>query len=100
MQNADEMYVIGRQGDQILLRFPIGNLTAPAAGMERDYFLVTACFYKDEPGAWGYGFNFSVDPLPFRGMSGYPYPDTESYPYDEVHLAYLEEYNTREITVP
>jgi hypothetical protein len=100
MQNADEMYVIGRQGDQIFLRFPTANLAAPAAGMEREYFLVTACFYKDEPGAWGYGFNFSVDPLPFRGMSGYPYPGTESYPYDEVHLAYLEEYNTREIAVP
>ena len=98
MQNADEMYVIGRQGDQIFLRFPTANLTAPAAGMEREYFLVTACFYKDEPGAWGYGFNFSVDPLPFRGMSGYPYPATESYPYDAEHLAYLEEYNTREIT--
>jgi hypothetical protein len=100
MQNADETYVIGRQGDQIWLRFPMGNLKAPAAGMERDYFLVTASFYKDEPGAWGYGFNFSVNPLPFRGMSGYPYPNTESYPYDAAHLAYLAEYNTRVVTVP
>jgi hypothetical protein len=100
MQNADEMYVIGRQGDQIYLRFPTANLTAPAPGMERDYFIVTACFYKDEPGAWGYGFEFMVNPLPFRGMSGYPYPATESYPYDAEHLAYLEEYNTRVITSP
>jgi hypothetical protein len=100
MQNADEMYAIGRQGDQIHLRFPTANLTAPAEGMERDYFLVTACFYKDEPGAWGFGFEFTVNPLPFRGMSGYPYPPTESYPYDELHLAYLEEYNTRVITSP
>jgi hypothetical protein len=100
MQNADEMYVIGRQGDQIYLQFPTDNLTAPAEGMERDYFLVTACFYKDEPGEWGYGFEFTVNPLPFRGMSGYPYPPTESYPYDALHLAYLEEYNTRVITSP
>ena len=97
MQNADEMYVIGRQGDQIYLRFPTVNLAPPTEGMQRDYFLVTACFYKDEPGAWGYGFEFTVNPLPFRGMSGYPYPPTESYPYDELHLAYLEEYNTRVI---
>ena len=95
MQNADEMYVIGRQGDQIYLRFPTDNLTALAENMERDYFLVTACFYKDEPGEWGYGFDFTVNPMPFRGMSGYPYPSTESYPYDALHLAYLEEYNTR-----
>ena len=100
MQKADEMYVIGRQGDQIQMRFPTANLAAPEVGMERDYFLVTACFFKDEPGAWGYGFTFTVDPLPFRGMSGYPYPATESYPYDPAHLAYLEEYNTRVIAPP
>jgi len=100
MQKADEMYVIGRQGDQIRMRFPTANLAAPAVGMERDYFLVTACFFKDEPGAWGYGFTFTVDPLPFRGMSGYPYPATESYPYDPAHLAYLEESNTRVIAPP
>jgi hypothetical protein len=97
MQEADEMYVIGRQGDQIHLLFPIANLDAPAPGMVRDYFLVTANFYKDEPGNWGYGFPFTVNPLPFRGMSGYPYPNTESYPYDATHLAYLKEYNTRVI---
>ena len=33
-------------------------------------------------------------------MSGYPYPNTESYPYDEAHLAYLEVYNTRVIIIP
>ncbi|TRO52743.1 hypothetical protein E2P61_02985 [Candidatus Bathyarchaeota archaeon] len=28
-------------------------------------------------------------------MSGFPYPDTESYPSDGAHLQYLREYNTR-----
>ncbi len=37
-----------------------------------------------------------VEPLPFHGMSYYPYPENESYPYDNEHSAYLEEYNTRE----
>ena len=77
------------------MRFPTANLTAPVEGLERDYFLVTDCFYKDEPGAWGFGFTFTVDPLPFVGMSGYPYPSNESYPYDTAHLEYLQEYNTR-----
>ena len=31
-------------------------------------------------------------------MSGFPYPDTESYPSDDAHLQYLKEYNTRIIT--
>jgi hypothetical protein len=101
MQNADDMFVIGRQGDQILLRFPAANLSALAEGMVREYFLVTASYFKDEPGVWGFGWEtFDVDPLPFFDMSGYPYPDTESYPYDPAHLAYLAEYNIRVIAPP
>src|SRR4030042_1840517 len=37
-----------------------------------------------------------VEPLPFHAMSNYPYPETENYPDDEAHLAYLAEYNTRD----
>jgi len=96
-QNADDMYVIGRQGDQVSLEFPIANLTAPAQGMERDYFFFVACWFKDPPGNWGYGFSYTVDPLPFMDMSGFPYTTVESYPYDAAHLAYLKEYNTRVI---
>ncbi len=36
-----------------------------------------------------------VEPLPFHGMSGYPYGPDEKYPDDEVHQAYLREWNTR-----
>jgi len=97
VQNADDMYVIGRQGDQVELEFPTANLTAPAPGMVRDYFLFVACWFKDAPGEWGYGFTFTVDPMPFMAMSGFPYPADESYPYDAAHLAYLAEYNTRVI---
>ena len=94
---ADDMYVIGRQGDQVVLQFSISDLEAPAEGMERDYFFVVACWFKDPPGAWGYGFDFTVAPLPFIAMSGFPYTNTESYPYDAAHLAYLQQYNTRVI---
>ena len=100
VQSADNMYVIGRQGDQVTLDFPISNLTAPAPGMVRDYFFFVACWFKDPPGGWGYGFTFTVDPLPFMGMSGFPYTTAESYPYDAAHLAYLKQYNTRVIPPP
>jgi hypothetical protein len=100
LQAADDMYVIGRQGDQVHLKFPTDNLTAPAEGMERDCFVFVACWFKDAPGEWGYGFNFTTDPLPFINMSGFPYPSTESYPYDAVHLQYLQDYNTRIINPP
>ena len=97
---GDDMFVIGRQGDQVSLRFPAFGLASLEDGVERDYFVYVACWFKDPPGNWGYGFDFTVDPLPFRGMSGFPYPDTESYPSDDVHLQYLKEYNTRTITAP
>jgi hypothetical protein len=100
LQQADNMYVIGRQGDQITLAFPTADLPPVADGMERDYFLFVACWFKDPPGNWGYGFDFTVDPLPFINMSGFPYPSTESYPYDAAHLLYLQEYNTRIINPP
>jgi hypothetical protein len=97
---ADDMFVIGMQGDQASLQFPTANLAPLEDGMERDFFLFVACWFKDPPGNWGYGFEFTVDLLPFRNMSGFPYPDTESYPYDDAHLQYLQEYNTRERKAP
>ena len=98
--SADDMYVIGRQGDQISLQFPTDNLTPLAAGMERDYFVFVASWFKDPPGNWGYQFDFTTNPLPFVKMSGFPYPATESYPYDAEHLQYILEYNTRIISPP
>ena len=100
LSDADDMFVIGMQGDQVSLQFPTANLAPLKDGMERDYFLFVACWFKDPPGNWGYGFDFTVDPLPFQNMSGFPYPATESYPYDAAHLQYLHEYNTRVRTAP
>jgi len=100
VQDADDMYVIGRQGDQVDLQFSTANLAAPALGMERDYFFFVACWFKDPPGAWGYGFNFTTDPLPFLSMTGFPYQITESYPYDTMHNAYIQQFNTRIVPSP
>ena len=98
--NADDIFVIGMQGDQVSLQFPTASLAPLEDGMERDYFLFVACWFKDPPGNWGYGFDFTVDPMPFRNMSGFPYPSSESYPQDDAHLQYLRDYNTRERIAP
>ncbi|MCL1977504.1 MAG: hypothetical protein FWG55_05325 [Candidatus Bathyarchaeota archaeon] len=98
LQEADDIYVIGRQGDRVNLQFYIGDFPEPAEGMERDYFFAVACWFKDPPNAWGYGFTFTVDPMPFLNMTGFPYTDKENYPYDTIHLTYLSEYNTRIIS--
>jgi hypothetical protein len=95
VQNADDMFVVGRQGDQVNMKFSTANLAPVKSGMVRDYFFVVTCWFKDPPGAWGYGFNFTVNPMPFMAMTGFPYPSTESYPTDAAHQAYIKTYNTR-----
>jgi hypothetical protein len=92
---ADDMFVIGRQGDAVSLQYSTANLTAPAQGMIRDYFFFESCWFKDENGNWGFGFNFTVDPLPFDTMSGFPYPPNEYYHNDTAHQNYLQNWNTR-----
>jgi hypothetical protein len=37
----------------------------------------------------------TIGPLPFHGMSGYPYPPIEHYPDHEEHRSYQRRYNTR-----
>jgi hypothetical protein len=39
-----------------------------------------------------------VKPLPFHGMTAYPYGSQETCPGDEEHVIYLQTYNTRKIT--
>jgi hypothetical protein len=100
LSTEDDMFVIGMQGDQVALQFPTTSIAPLQDGMERDFFLFVACWFKDPPGNWGYQFDFTVNPMPFRNMTGFPYPDTESYPYDAAHMQYLREYNTRVRTAP
>jgi hypothetical protein len=95
VQEADDMFVIGRQGDQVNMQFSTDSLGPIAEDMVRDYFFVVACWFKDPPGEWGYGFDFTVDPLPFMAMTGFPYPSSETYPLDAAHQAYIQQYNTR-----
>ena len=38
----------------------------------------------------------TVEPLPFHGMSGYPYREDEGFPDDEEHRRWREEWQTRE----
>ena len=40
-------------------------------------------------------FSQTVDPLPWDGMSAYPYPAPEDYPNTLLHRQYRDTYNTR-----
>jgi hypothetical protein len=65
-------------------------LTAPRSGYHRVFALKILHYYKAPY------IDMAVAPLPFQGMSAYPYPSTDHYPDDADHMAYLATYNTRE----
>ncbi len=97
LTGVDDKFVIMHVGDSVSVEF---NELPVAEGMERDYYLVSDAYFKGDFVKKFLGQDVSnVEPLPFHAMSNYPYPDTESYPYDAGHLAYLAEYNTREFPI-
>ena len=78
------------------LKFPTTDLPELEDGMERSFFMFVASWFKDPEDNWGFGFDFTVEPLPFQGMSGFPYPGTEQHPDD----SFLSEWNTRIVNTP
>jgi tetratricopeptide (TPR) repeat protein len=93
LREADDRMAILGSGDEIRMRFAATGLPALPAGWTRDYLLLVDGWAKDADA--NTAFSQSVLPLPFHAMSRYPYPDSEHYPEDEAHRAYLREYLTR-----
>jgi hypothetical protein len=89
LNNRDDKFVIMHHGDEISIDYLY--LPVPE-GMKRDFISYSWGYYKNKY----YGTGDTVDPLPFHGMSDYPYPVDESYPYDSEHIIYLRQYNTRQ----
>jgi len=87
---TDDKFVIYGGGDEIVLSFlPTGP---PAPEMRRAFLVYTNGYYKDVK----VDVPHTVAPLPFAGMSNFPYdPAVEHYPDDPDREAYLLEYNTR-----
>lgn len=95
LQEVDDMYVILNAGDEITVEFEAARLPQLKMGWVRDFILYSDGWDKD--GDINTLTSQTVEPLPFHGMSAYPYPDTESYPNDEAHRRYRLEYNTRRV---
>ncbi len=96
MHAADDCYAIMGPGDELTLVFDPGHFTPPAAGMTRSFILKTDSYCKDMD--LYTATPETLAPLPFHGMSQYPYDSNETYPRDARHQAYQQEYNTREVT--
>jgi hypothetical protein len=90
---ADDMFVISRPGDEISLSFDARKLLPIRAGWKRTFLLYADGYSKEMD--INSASPDQVSPLPFHGMTKYPYPDTESYPMTAARRAYFEKYNTR-----
>ncbi len=94
---SDDKFVIFGSGDELTLNFDASRAPALPEGWRRDFILYLDGWVKD--GDLNTAHGESVEPLPFHGMSGYPYGADEQYPSDEDHLEYLRKYNTRSALV-
>ncbi len=94
LTSFDDRMVVFGTGDEIALEFDPAKLPALPTGWTRDYFFLVKGYEKDMDFYAADG--FTVAPLPFKAMTGYPYK--ESYPLDPEHLNYLLEYNTRHVS--
>ena len=82
-------------GDEVTLRFDAADFGPVRQGYRRTYLLKTDSYCKDMD--LNTAFPDTVEPLPFHGMSGYPYGPDERYPDSPKTRAYLRRYNTRRI---
>lgn len=87
----DRMIVMG-SGDEVRVLFPAA-LPALKPGWRRDFLLYVDGWAKD--GDANTAFSQTVEPLPFHGMSQYPYPAGEHYPNTLLSRHYRDTYNTR-----
>ena len=92
---SDDMFVISRPGDEIALSFDAGSLPPLPHGWKRTFLLFADGFSKEMD--INSASPDQLAPLPFHGMSRYPYRWPEHYPQDEKHRAYIDKYNTRVI---
>jgi hypothetical protein len=95
MKTPDDMYAVMASGDEVTADFDTGELPPLPPGWHRT-LLIYADGYEKAMETYT-PFPDTVWPLPFHAMSRFPYPATEHYPDDPIHLRYLIEYNTRHI---
>jgi hypothetical protein len=98
LAKSDDMFVISRPGDEISLSFDAEKLPPLPRGWTRTFLLYADGFSKEMD--INSASPDQVGPLPFHGMSRYPYNWPERYPLTMERRRYLETYNTRVVASP
>src|SRR5262249_23092828 len=95
LRERDDRFVIFGAGDELSVTFDTAGLSTLPDGWSPSYILRS----------WGYCKSISVhtatgetiEPLPFRAMTQFPYGVNERYPQTPVHQQYLQQYQTRKV---
>jgi hypothetical protein len=93
LRNPDDMYVVMGPGDEATIQFDASSARSLPPGWKRDFLLYTDGWIKDSD--LNTAFGTTVSPLPYHGVTAYPYAPGDAYPNDPAHQHYLREYNTR-----
>lgn len=92
LEKSDDHFIIARTGDEVALTFAAPATDVPP-GWTRTYFLKGDGYSKEMD--INSASPDTVEPLPFHGMSRYPYPPSEHYPDTADHNRYRATFNTR-----
>jgi cytochrome c-type biogenesis protein CcmH/NrfG len=95
LTERDDRFVIFGPGEEVTARFDARSLPPLPPGWKRSFVLR----------AWGYSKSAgpfvatgdTVEPLPFHGMSNFPYGAGEHYPRTPSHEDYRRRFNTRQL---
>lgn len=96
LKEADDQYIIINAGDEVTIEYNATVVPPLQQGWHRDFLIYSDGWIKDGDLNTAYG--KTVEPLPFHGMTRYPYGDSEHFPTDQIHSAFRAKYNTRKVT--
>jgi hypothetical protein len=94
---SDDTFVISKPGDALSLAFDADE-APPAPGTRRSFLLFSDGYSKEMD--INSATPHQLGPLPFHGMSRYPYEAPESYPMTDARRRLMERYQTRLVTAP
>ena len=93
LQRFDDQYVLVGPGDEIAVQFGAIPPTVAEPGLARSFILVSRAYCKDMD--LYTATPQTLEPLPFRGMSRYPYLPPEQFPNTRELRDFRRAYNTR-----
>jgi hypothetical protein len=91
--DTDDQFVVSRPGDEMAVSFDAARVPRVPDGWTITFLLYGDGFSKEMD--LNSASPDDVEPLPFHGMTRYPYPPSEAPRRSATYQAYLDRYNTR-----